>query len=109
MGCNPWGRKESDTAERLNTSPLPGCSEGQKSFTWSPGKLTSPMDGGSQVGARIQLVWAGVRWWTGAQKPGASAVGSVLGWLRTPLVLFGGMMEPIVVRQLLASTRPAST
>ena len=67
------------------------------------------MDRGSQVGARMQLAWAGVRQWTGAQKPGAYAVGSVLGWLSTPLVLFGGMMKPIVIQQRLASMRPAST
>lgn len=67
------------------------------------------MDRGSQVGAGMQLAQAGVRWWTGAQKPGACVVGSVLSWLRTPLVLFGGMMEPIVIRQRLASTHPAST
>lgn len=69
----------------------------------------SPMDRGSQVGAGMQLAQAGVRRWTGAQKPGACAVGSVLGWLRTLLMLFGGMMEPIVIRQRLASTHPAST
>ena len=38
VGCNPWGPKESDTTELLNTPSLPICSKGQKSFTWSPGE-----------------------------------------------------------------------